>query len=130
MVDFSFVQPVTDADGKVTPVEAKVSAPLLAIIPIPSIVLNKIHVTFDMAVTQTETNTSATEGSAELKAEAGMAWWKVSVSGRISHKSEQTRKTDTTAKYTVEVEAGQAPTPEGLSRLLDILQSAIVPQKK
>lgn len=129
-VDFAYTHVMQKEDGSVVELPARVSAPLLAIVPIPSITMSRIHIKFDMAVTQAEVDTSATEASAGLEVSAGWLWGKASISGKISHKSEQTRKTDTTAKYEVEIEATQAPIPEGLARILDMLQAAIVPVKK
>lgn len=129
-VDFSYTHVLQKEDGTVVELPAKVSAPLLAIVPIPSMTMKRIHIKFDMAVTQAEVDTSSTSASAGLAVSAGWLWGKASFSGKVSHKSEQTRKTDTTAKYEVEIEATQAPIPEGLSRILNMLQAAIVPVKK
>ena len=50
---------------------------------------------------------------------------KASVSSQS--KSESTRKTDNSAKYDVHVEARDDGPPEGLMKVLDILNASIVP---
>lgn len=45
----------------------------------------------------------------------------------VSTKSENIRKTDNSAKYTVHVEARDDGAPEGLMKVLDILGAAIQP---
>lgn len=45
--------------------------------------------------------------------------------GQVSSSAEQTRETNQSAKYQISVKARKQQTPEGLSRLLDILASAV-----
>lgn len=52
---------------------------------------------------------------------------KAKVKGSISSHKENTRKSDNSAKYHVQVRATQGEMPEGLSRVLDILNTAINP---
>ena len=110
-VDFDFKSPVTDGDGNTTLTDDKLSVPLLSIVNVPS-------------SSQTDANVSTTAKYS--------AWWspvsvemKASVS--TSQKSESVRKTDNSAKYDVHVEARDDGAPEGLMKVLDILNAAIVP---
>lgn len=128
MVSFKYQQPIQGSDGTVSMTPAQIDAPLLAIMPIPCLLVSEARIAFQMTVTQSECSEKATEGSAELGFEAGWGWGKVKVSGKISHKESQTRKTDTSAKYDVEVKAAQAPVPEGLHRILDIFADAVKPK--
>ena len=52
---------------------------------------------------------------------------KVDLKASVSTKSENIRKTDNSAKYTVHVEARDDGAPEGLMKVLDILGAAIQP---
>lgn len=47
--------------------------------------------------------------------------------GAVSSHQSNTRSSDNSAKYHVEVHAKQAGMPEGLSRVLDILATAVQP---
>ena len=51
----------------------------------------------------------------------------VKIKGSVSCHESNTRSSDNSAKYHVQVRANQQKTPEGLSRMLDILSSAIAP---
>jgi hypothetical protein len=51
----------------------------------------------------------------------------VSISGSVSSHQSNTRSTDNSAKYHVDVRAANHGTPEGLSRVLDILSVAAAP---
>lgn len=44
--------------------------------------------------------------------------------GSVSHKSEQTRSTDTRAKYSIHTSVKRQPMPEALSRVVDYLTNA------
>ena len=49
------------------------------------------------------------------------------ISGNVTTSRENTRTTDKTAKYSVRVHASQQQQTEGLSKLMDIMASCIVP---
>ena len=49
------------------------------------------------------------------------------MSGSVASHSANTRKTDNSAKYDVKVVARDDGPPEGLMKMLDILQGAIAP---
>ena len=102
--------------------------PLLSIINIPSLCVDEIDINFDMEVsTQTASKTS-TDSSAELSVKAGFGCWSASFKGKVSHHSENSRKSDTSAKYTVAVK-GKQEKPEGLMKVLDMLNNSIGKQK-
>ena len=77
-----------------------------------------------------EQQKDAKSGSVSASAQFGFGCFsaKVSIKGSISSSKEQTRKSDNSAKYHVEVHASDDGMPEGLSRVMDILQSAAVPK--
>ncbi|OWQ83826.1 hypothetical protein CDN99_25510 [Roseateles aquatilis] len=136
-VTFSFRRPAEGA-GPSTPggtfyeEEVELSVPLLAIVKIPNLSITTVDITFDMEV---KSAFSAKEGgskSGTVKASAsgGFGPFKASVevSGSISSHQENTRSSDNSAKYHVEVHAADGGMPEGLSRVMDILQTAVAPR--
>ena len=52
----------------------------------------------------------------------------VKVSGSVATHKENTRSSDNSARYHVEVHAKDTGMPEGLARVLDILQSSVAPK--
>ena len=57
-------------------------------------------------------------------------WWspvKAEMTASVSNKSTNTRKTDNSARYTVHCEARDDGTPEGLMKVLDVLNAGIQP---
>lgn len=133
MIDFSFERPGEDSEGKPTIDLVKIKLPVLAIVPIPNLQVNNVDVTFDMEV---KSSTSSTEKDAkeiggELSATVGGGWGSASVkiSGSVSSSKENTRSSDTSAKYHVEVNARNFGTPEGLARVLDMMNQAAQPRQ-
>ncbi len=135
MVDFQFTRPeeIVDKNGdvQVTPTEYDLKVPLLAIVPVPTLQIDEVDVTFDMQVKSSTSSVSQEDSKASLSGKGSAGWgpFKVSVtvSGSVSSHKENTRASDNSAKYHVEVHAAQLGTPEGLSRVFDILNEVIVP---
>ena len=102
--------------------------PLLSIINIPSLCVDEIDINFDMEVSTQTASKSSTDSSAELSVKAGFGCWSASFTGKVSHHSENSRKSDTSAKYSVSVK-GKQEKPEGLMKVLDMLNNSIGKQK-
>ena len=104
--------------------KVELDVPLLSIINIPSLCVDEIDINFDMEVSTQTASKSSTDSSATASASVGFGCWKASFEGKVSHHSENSRKSDTSAKYTVAVK-GKQEKPEGLMKVLDMLNSSI-----
>lgn len=127
LLKFKLNRPIVE-DGVVGKVvEQTVEAPFIGLVPIPSLLIDRIDVDFQMEVTDTNTEkaNSTTEASTNISAK----WFgaKVEVAGKVSSSRENTRSTNQTAKYQVHVTASQQPQTEGLSKLMDIMAACIEP---
>ena len=126
-------QVVRNGDDGNGPASEKVemNIPLLAMVKVPSLSIDLVDITFDMEVKSSETQSEIDDKKGELEAEMGLQIgpfsMKAKVKGSISSHKENTRKSDNSAKYHVQVRATQGEMPEGLSRVLDILNTAINP---
>ncbi len=131
-VGFSFTRSANGDDGN-GPASEKVemNIPLLAMVKVPSLSIDLVDITFDMEVKSSETQSEIDDKKGELEAEMGLQIgpfsMKAKVKGSISSHKENPRKSDNSAKYHVQVRATQGEMPEGLSRVLDILNTAINP---
>ena len=130
----SLVPAVAPATGQVEVTTTKIehrdlNVPLLAIVNTPNLSVKEVKIDFDMKVqSSTEHNDSVT-ANVSTKASYN-AWWspvKCSMTASVGSKSENTRKTDNSARYTVHCEARDDGAPEGLMKVLDILGDAIKP---
>jgi hypothetical protein len=132
---FRFSRPsaVPDATtGQTTQEDVCIEVPLLSIVKIPSLGIKTVDVSFDMEVKNSETSKESFDAQAKMEAEASVGYGpfslKVNISGSVSSHKENTRSTDQSAKYHVEVHAEDSGMPEGLARVLDIMNSAVAPK--
>ncbi len=133
MVDFSFEKPGKDSEGKPTIELVKIDVPILAIVPIPNLQVNNVDITFDMEVKNStaskDSKDKQTNHDTKVKGGWGPVSASVSISGSVSSKSENTRSSDSSAKYHIEVNAQNFGIPEGLSRVLDMMNQAVNPSQ-
>ena len=104
--------------------QVALDVPLLSIINIPSLCVDSIDVEFDMEVSTQSASKSSTDSSAELTVKGGFGCWSAQFQGKVSHHSENSRSSDTSAKYSISVK-GKQEKPEGLMKVLDMLNSSI-----
>ena len=130
-VDFSFNKPVQDAAGNTTMEKVDLQVPLLAIINTPSLSVKEAEVRFTMEVKSSTSSKTTSDSKADLTAKAkynaGLFSCEVTVHGSVANHSENSRKSDNSAKYDVKVVARDDGPPEGLMKVLDMLNDAIAP---
>lgn len=130
MIDFMYTEDVLDGKGNVTSTNTRrFNIPLLAILQHPSIGIEKASVDFEMTVSTSESSHSETSGSGGFEAKMGWGPFSVSVHGTVSHKSEQTRKTDTRSKYSFHVEVVHRGPTECMQRVMDAITDASIRPK-
>lgn len=131
MATFQYAKMLQDADGKVTPYKAELNVPLLSIVKIPCLAVKKVNITFDMEVKSSFSEKTSSDKSGSLSGSAkfgfGLFSATLNISGSVSSHKENTRSSDNSAKYHVEVLAEDAGVPEGLARVMDIIQAATEP---
>ena len=132
-VDFSMNRPVENEDGTITQEKIDISVPLLACVTPPSLQISDVDINFDMRVSSSTMTSSKTDKDASVTATAKAGWGpfsaSVKVTGSVASTQQSQRKSDNQARYTVNVKAAQTGTPEGLSRVLDIMQSCATPKQ-
>lgn len=131
-VDFSFERPSTSPDGEGIGTEkVNLSVPLLSIVKVPTLAVDDVNVTFDMEVKSSVRSEKKLDKSlgvdAKMGLKAGPFTADVSIKGSVSSHESNTRSSDNSAKYHVQVHAKDTGMPEGLAKVLDILSSASAP---
>lgn len=118
-------------DGKTASEKVEMNVPLLAIVNVPALSIDVVDVTFDMEVKSSTSSESSSDKNGELEANAGLKIgpfsMNVKIKGSIACHEKNTRSSNNSAKYHVQVHASQQKTPEGLMRMLDIISSAVAP---
>ncbi len=143
MIEMSLERGVLDKDkdGKliVATVETKFNLPLITIIPINSLGVNNVDISFEMEVkssfseTEQESHTKETQGEGSFESKLGWGPLSVSIKGSASYSSQDSSTHDThyeksnSAKYTIKVQAGQLPVPKGVNTIIEAFTQAIQP---
>lgn len=130
------VQPNRDPADKgpvvVATEQVELEVPLLAIVKIPALSINTVDITFDMEVKNSERTSETEDKKGSFSADASVGWGpfslRVHVEGSVATHKENTRQTDQTAKYHVQVRAEDKGMPEGLAKVLDMMNTAIAPK--
>jgi len=130
-VDFGFNKPVQDAAGNTKMEKVDLQVPLLAIINTPALSVKEAEVRFTMEVKSSTSSKTTSDSKADLTAKAkynaGLFSCEVTVHGSVANHSENSRSSDNSAKYDVKVVARDDGPPEGLMKVLDMLNDAIAP---
>jgi hypothetical protein len=138
MVTFKYQEQMQE-EGKteLTSQTRYIEAPFLALTGIPNLAVEQININFELEVRTAEDDKSKTDTTATNETTGGWkSWWspasvQTKFTGSVSHSSEQTRHTDTRAKYSFSVSARKQPTPEAFSRIVEaIVNGSAKPTEK
>lgn len=127
-------QPVVSEDGNVKAANSQLNVdfPLITMVPIPSLAVTSVDISFDMEVKSSYTHETDTETASKtheegsFDAKGGWGCLSVEVKGSVSHDSSQSNsdkqsyQKSNDARYHVEVKAEQQPIPDGIKMLLDM----------
>lgn len=124
-VQFDYDETLVDEQGVYKGTVSKsMRIPLLAAISHPNISIEEGSIEFELTISQMAEDTSSTEASGSFEAKMGWGPFSVTVKGAASHKSTQTRKTDTRARYAISTKIVRQDPPEALMRVIDFLTDA------
>jgi len=124
---------------KIEEVTTTFNLPLLTIIPLNSLGVDDVNITFEMEVkssfSEENSQESETKVAAEASFEVKVGWGPVSATVRGSasydHRDSSTHSThyqkSNSAKYTVSVHAGQLPLPKGVNTIIEAFAQSIQP---
>ncbi|AZA91862.1 Protein of uncharacterised function (DUF2589) [Chryseobacterium nakagawai] len=128
-VDFIYKKSVpstAENNESVTTSEVKLSVPLLCMLTIPALRIDEMTIDFNAKLNSVETQSIASEfqGSASISAK----FWKVKFNASASYKKTNSSTSTTEKTYTlgVHVKAVNDELPAGLSKIMDMLEDAIV----
>lgn len=129
----------TTTDPTVTSFDTTFDLPILTIMPLNSLAVESLDITFEMEVKSSSAQDSTQNSSKETKGEGGfeakVGWgpFSVTIHGSASYDSKESSTTSThykksnSAKYTVAVHAGQLPLPQGVLTIIDIFSKNVTP---
>lgn len=125
-IEFSVIK--TDADGSNTNQAVTIKAPILSIIPIPSLKIDSLSVNFRYEINHTLKDKKDKELEAKMK--AGTTGWlssfvDVSLSGSISTRSASESVMNRSGTLEISMQASEAEQPEGLKKILNMFSNTI-----
>jgi Protein of unknown function (DUF2589) len=133
-IDLSVERQNTNAGGGAGGLEkTTIKAPLLAIVPIPHLLVDSVTINFKYEVSQTFCDKSQTSGSLDLEAgTTGVlgSFVKATLHGNLAHSSSSEATTNRGGTLDIMIRASQSPIPAGLDRLITMLSQAITPAPK
>jgi len=129
MVSMEYEQVEAGEAGSEKTTKRYIQAPFLAMTGLPNLAIEDVNIAFELEVTTADETKTKSTAEAETKMEAkggGIFMPKVSASftAKVSHSSEQTRRTDTRAKYSFNVSARKQAPPEAFMRLIEVITDA------
>ncbi|WNC69964.1 DUF2589 domain-containing protein [Thalassotalea nanhaiensis] len=126
-LNFDLTRPVDDGTTPLQTQTITINAPLLGLVPIPALLIESVTVDFTMEVKSSTQDTAKSSSSLDASASGGFFGVSFSVKGSVATSRENTRSTDNSAKYNVNVIARQQQPQEGMSKMMDLLASAVDP---
>lgn len=124
-IQFDYDETIVNEQGEYQGVVSKtMKVPLMAAITHPNIAIEQGTVDFELTINQMAEDRSEKDMAAEATGSLGWGPFKLQVTGSISHKSTQTRKTDTRARYAFNTTLKRQDPPEAMMRVIDYLTEA------
>ncbi len=128
-IDFDVPIADTVEDGITTYKNETIKAPILSLVPIPSLMIDKVSVDFQLQVSTTVENydKSSITDEEQNKRLKLFSLQKVEMLGKLTESRENTRKENQGAKYNFHIEAKMQDKPEGLQKMLDLIIARMTP---
>ncbi|MDD1959557.1 DUF2589 domain-containing protein [Pseudomonas sp. 39004] len=124
-IQFDYDETIVDEQGEYQGVVSKtMKVPLVAAITHPNISIEEGNVEFELTINQMSEDVADKNMAAEATGSLGWGPFSLNVKGSISHKSTQTRKTDTRARYAFNTTLKRQDPPEAMMRVIDFLTEA------
>ena len=127
VLTFNLNRPVVDKSGATKTQSVKVEAPLLSLVPVPAFVMQEATVNFSMELK--DQTVSQNSSDQEVQSQFGFNYWgcEASITGKVAAHQENSRQSDSSAKYDIYARATQQEPSEGMAKLTSIFASVIEP---
>jgi hypothetical protein len=132
-VDLQETKPPDAEAGKAKPdagktKTVKISAPLLAMVPIPHLRIDSLTTHFKYEISQIAKSTRAKDATLEAGAQTGALlspWVSATLKGSVASRSSDESTVNRSGVLEITVHASEAPMPEGLAKILGILADSV-----
>lgn len=119
--------------------QTKFELPLLTIIPLNSLAVDKVDISFEMEVKSSfgedtqEKKESELKAASSFEAKVGFGPFSAKIKGSVSYDQKESSSRDThyqksnSAKYTLNIHAGQLPLPQGVTTIINAFTKSVEP---
>jgi hypothetical protein len=127
-VDFRYVRSLEDPDypGVFNEYPTSLTVPLLTIVPIPYIRISDMNITFEFKISNTQLSTTEQKFNVGVEGKVSGFFYSVKINASYTYQKLEREQTDRSATLKITVNAVQDAIPEGLARVLSLLQDAII----
>ena len=115
----------TDVANQFISSDVTIKVPFLTMLTIPSIRIDEVNIDFNARLTSTETRNTSSDFAAKAQLGIKFAWINFKASASYRKTSSQGVKVEKTYNLGVKVRALNDELPEGLSRILNMLEDSI-----
>lgn len=132
-IPFGFESIDVDVNGEATGHQKKVSIdlPFIALTQVPSMAIESVEVDFELRIHMSTQQKEVKQKEDNMGRKFTTEKDKINIDASLSSKSENTRKTDSSAKYSFKVVAKKQEQPEALAKVIDLLtEASLVPKEK
>lgn len=100
-----------------------IQAPFIALTGVPNLAIDEVNVSFELSVATAESEKTDQNqtGNSQVDIKSWFSPVTAKMTGSVSHSHNQTRSTDTRAKYSINVNARKQAAPEALLRIIDAI---------
>lgn len=132
MIDFIYSKPKPNDEGLLGGMTSshKLSVPLMTMLPVPYIRIEKMTTHFDFKISSTIIEKDHKEKKVSSSAKYNAWFVNASIHGHVGATHDVDNKVDREANLKIDVTAVQDQMPQGLSKVLDIFTEAIKDQQK
>lgn len=141
MIKLNITRPVIDytKSGVGGSVTSTIELPILTILPINSLAVKNVDIHFEMEVKSAfsedkkSSTVASTSSAGSFSSQVGWGCFSASVTGSVKSASKSTSEGSThydksnSAKYSISINAGQLPLPEGVTTIIQAYTQAIQP---
>src|SRR3569833_575993 len=108
--------------------DVQINAPLLSLVPVPHLRIDSLTVHFKYEITQSLRSSKATDAEVGIQMGIGKTltpWAEATLKGSGTSKSAEESTTNRSGQLEITLHASEAPMPEGLARLLNLLAKSV-----
>lgn len=126
-VTFNYKKDTLDGSGNRTEEEFELRVPLLLLLHVPYFEIENVTIDFNVKLNSVRKRAISEEASVDTEASYGLGgpFASFSVSGSYKRTDKRSQQVERTYDQQVHVEAGSIEPPEGVSRILDVLEQTI-----